>query len=91
MRYFLFKGGTPYCGCDFEDVRALPDEVTEQELDALASEMAYENGETYSYCHTGWDEEFEDEEDEESYFGDCYCNWREMTEEEYAEWKKENE
>lgn len=90
MRYIKFSGGTDYCGTEFEDIQAFEDSVTDSELDEQAEEMARENGESYSYLHTGWEDEFEDEDDEEAYFAGCYCNWEEVSYEEYAQYMRDN-
>ena len=57
----------------------------EEHLNALAEEYNQENAETYSYLATGWEEDFETDEDEENYYYDCTCYWEEITEEEYSE------
>ena len=40
MKYYAFKGSTPYCGADFEEYVAFGDEVTEKELADYAEELA---------------------------------------------------
>lgn len=51
----------------------------------FTAELAADNGETYSYVATGWGEDFETEQDEESYYENLYCEWEEVSEEEYEE------
>lgn len=82
-RYFKFTANTPYCGTENTEYLELSDTVTEAELNEIAAEMAHENGESYDYLHTGWDEDFEDEEDEQWYYDSCTCNWEEVTVDEF--------
>ena len=69
MIYVRFFGGNGYCGCDYEEYHAYDnDDVTEAELEQIAIDMAYENAEQYEYVVTGWQEDWESEEDRESYY-----------------------
>lgn len=88
MRYIKFTGGTGYCGCDIEEYCEYDDSITDSELDSVAEEMAYEQGETYGYVATGWGEDWECEEDREAYFEGCSCEWEEISKEEYEENKR---
>lgn len=83
MRYIRFTGGTGYCGCDIEEYIAYDDIIDDEDLDEIAEEMAYDNGESYEYVVIGWDEEWESEEDRENYFANCWCNWEEISKEEF--------
>lgn len=96
MRYIRIKGGTGYCGQDFEDF--LKTEMTDEELDELVGEMAQENAEQYDYTIWGWGvyaaEEYAEENDvsveeaeqmKEDYYIDAYAYWEEITKEEYEE------
>lgn len=83
MRWIKFEGGAPYCGTEFEDIAVFDNDTPDSEINEYAEELAHDNGETYSYLHTGWEGDFEDEDDEESYYEDCWCNWEEITQEKY--------
>lgn len=96
MRYIRIKGGTGYCGQDFEDF--LKTEMTDEELNELIGEMAQENAEQYDYTVWGWGvytaEEYAEENDvsveeaeqmKEDYYADAYADWEEITKEEYEE------
>ena len=96
MRYIKLKAGTGFCGCDFTKFHVFDDSVIDDELDDIADEYATDNG--YSYLDIERDyyiyrEDFDSEEEyedayyqaEEWYFEDCYCNWTELTREEYLE------
>lgn len=89
MRYIKFSGGTGYCGCGFEEVEEFPDSASDTFLDGLASDKAYDNGESFTYCATGWGEDFESEQDEQDYYESCYCDWKEISKEEYERILKE--
>ena len=86
MKYFRFTANTPYAGTTNDYYFAVEDNAaTEDFLDECAEEFAYENGETFEYLATGWDEDFETEKDREAYYADCYCDYEEITKEEYEE------
>lgn len=86
MKYYVFKGGTPYCGTDFEEYVAFGDEVTEKELADYAEELAIGQADSFEYLVTGWDNENEyNEEDLEYFRNDTIENtyWEEISKEEY--------
>lgn len=86
MKYYVFKGSTPYCGTDFEEYVTFGDEVTEKELADYAEELAMGQADSFEYLVTGWDNENEyDEEDLEYFRNDTLENtyWEEISEEEY--------
>lgn len=89
MRYIKFIGGNGYCGCDIEEYELYDDSVTDEELDLVAEELARENGAMFEYVATGWGDRFESEEEEEDYYNSCWCNWEEITKEEYEEMEEE--
>ena len=84
-RYIYFTGGTGYCGCDFEEVMEYPDGTPDEILDIDAQEKAIDNGESFEHVATGWDDDFETDEEREDYYAECWCNWTEITKEEYDE------
>ena len=60
---------TPYCGTDtiywvFADHEG---DIPEEEL----NDWVYENAGSFEYLATGWDEDFETEEDREDFYADC--------------------
>lgn len=87
MIYVRFYGGNGYCGCDYEEYVAFNDDIDEQDLDEYSNELCYENAETYEYVVTGWNEDWESEEDREWYYEDAlgYANWDYCSQEEYEE------
>lgn len=85
MRYIKFIGGTDYCGTDFTLVREYEDDWSDADLNEEADELATANGESFEYLATGWDNDFETEEDREAYYEGCYCGWEEISKEEYDE------
>lgn len=90
MRYIRFFGDAGYAGTDYETYHVYDDNRTDEELDQISEELGHLNGEDYAYLHTGWDEDFADEEDEDMYWQDVTWNWEEVTKEAYNEWKAEN-
>ena len=85
MKYIKFYGGNGYCGCDFEQYEVYEDDVTEETLAEIAYDLANDNAQSYEYIVTGWDEDFESEEEKESYYEDIEYGWEEVTKEEYEE------
>ena len=91
MKYYHLSGGNGYCGCDWDEYIAFYDDVSMDEIENYANELAYENAEAYEYVATGWDKDRESEEDSDEYYTrdeyyasiSDYTNWEEVTEEEY--------
>ena len=73
-----------YCGCDISEVLEVENI---EEAEAYAAEGIYDYAESYTYVATGWDEDFESEEEEEDYYENCTFDIEEITEEEYQEEK----
>ena len=73
-----------YCGCDGSEVLEVENI---EEAEAYAAEGIYDYAEPYTYVATGWDEDFESEEEEEAYYENCIFDIEEITEEEYQEEK----
>lgn len=84
MKYYVFVANTPYAENEYY-LKIEEDKI--QDLEALlneyAEEFAHENAEDFEYLATGWYDDFETEEDRENYYNDCYCNYEEITKEEY--------
>ena len=94
MRYFKFSAATPYCGTEEERYLAFPDNVTEEELEEYADDLARENGEGFEYMVFGWDadpvddgEMTQEEYDEQidNFYADCHCEYVEVSKEEFEE------
>lgn len=86
--YVRFFGGNGYCGCDYEEYQCFDSaDITEAELNQMSSDMAYENAETYEYVVTGWDTDWESDEDRADYFDNAlsYCGWDYCSKEEYED------
>lgn len=82
MRYFRFSAETPYAGTQNFYYNSFEDDVTIEELANCADEYAVENGESYDYLIAGWGNKPEQEELDD-YYEECYCDYKEITEEEY--------
>ena len=91
MKYVRFYGGNGYCGCDYEEYHVFDDDMSESEIETYAIELGYENAENYEYVVTGYDEDFETEDDRQQYYEDAlsYCGWDYCTKEEFEENVKE--
>ena len=87
MKYVRFYGGNGYCGCDYEEYVAYDDEHDEVLIEQTATDLAYENAESYEYVVFGWDSQDIDETEREEYYEDTldYCGWEYCSEEEYLE------
>lgn len=71
-----------YCGCDETEVLEVENM---EEAETYANENTYQYGESYEHVATGWDEDFESEEDRDYYYENCTYSIEEITEEEYQE------
>lgn len=71
-----------YCGCDNEEVLEVENI---EEAEAYAQDAIHDYAETYEYVATGWERDFESEEERDSYYEDCSYSIEEITEEEYQE------
>lgn len=88
MKYVRFYGDNGYDGCSYEEYLAFSeDEYDEEELNNMSDEYAQENAETYEYVVTGWNNDWDSEDDKEDYYNSIfdYCGWEYITEEEYKE------
>lgn len=93
MRYFEFHAETPYYGADETELCTYPDDVTEEQLNDDCETWGRNHCEGYEYLATGWDEEWEDEEERDSvvedYWNGCGWGWNELTLDEYLEKREE--
>ena len=92
MKYYKFTSGTPYCGTEGEHYVKSEEPLSQEDLEQIAEEYAEQAYQDYSYLHSGWnDENLEDmtEEEAEEYMenfqADCYCEYEEISREEYEE------
>ena len=87
MKYVRFSGGNGYCGCDYEEYVMFDDDCPEDEIENYSIELAYQNAESFEYVETGWDSDFEDENDREMYYENAlsYCGWDYCSEKEFNE------
>ena len=87
MRYFKFYAEMPYYGTDKTELFTYPDDVTEEQLNDDCDTWGCSHCEEYEYLATGWDEEWEEEEEREAvveqYWNDCGWDWEELDEEEF--------
>lgn len=92
MFYYKFTSGTPYCGTENEYYHKFEEQPSDDELEEMSDEYEQQAYDDYSYLHSGWNEEnLEDmtEEEAEEYMdnfrADCYCEYVEISEDEYNE------
>jgi hypothetical protein len=85
MQYVRLVFDNGYCGCEEENYLAFDDECTEKDINAYAQENLQDYAESYAHVATGWDNDFEDEEDEVYYYESCYYDWDFISKEEWEE------
>ena len=94
MYYYEFTATTPYCGTTNYYYVKYDEQPTQDDLEEICAQYAYENGESFEYLVFGWDAdpvgdgEMTEEEYEQElslYREDCSCEYREISEEEYLE------
>lgn len=83
MKYLKIWDGNGYCGCDFEDIILVDNDMTEDEAYECARDEACDNAESFAYVHFGWDESYTDEEYEEYIENNVECNFEFVTRAEY--------
>lgn len=84
MQYVRICYDNGYAGCCDEHYLAFDDECTEEYINGFVSEGLYDYAESYSHVASGW-EGFENEEDEEYYYENCYYDWEFISKEEWEE------
>ena len=85
MVFVKFTGGDCYCECDFEEYMKFDHDVDEDFLDGCLDDLVADNAQAFEHVVTGWDGDWESEEEEERYYEDCSGSWKIITEEEYLE------
>lgn len=88
-RYIKITAGTPYCGTEEDFFYIVDDDTTEEFINDFAEEILQRHVESFEYLATGWDEDWESEEQKENYYADCYVSWEEISKEEF--WEECNE
>ena len=83
MKYVKFYLDNGYGGTQI-DYASFENEVSEDEIDEMLTELAEDNAEAFEYLAMDGDEWASDEEQEEYYENaSTYCTWAYVTEEEY--------
>lgn len=82
-RYIHFMGETPYAGTSYDEYVKFDDDTPDSEIDCYSDDLCHENAESFEYLETGWDDDWESEEDRENYYESCYGSWEEISKEEY--------
>ena len=85
MKYIRFWAETEFCGTDEESFEDFEDNVTEEELDEYAEDRGIQNAESFEYLATGWDEDFENDDERDNYYASCSWGWEEISKEEFEE------
>ena len=88
MFYYRFRSSAGYCGTEQEFCLSFEEPLTKEEQDDFCEEYSQEAFESFSYLATGWNEDFESEEEEESFREQCECDCIEITQKEYEEWEQ---
>lgn len=72
MYIYEFHVATPYAGTEsiYKEQSETP--IAEIDLNEMLADYVYEKAESFAYLRTGWEEDFEDEEDREMWIADCF-------------------
>ena len=81
MRYIVATYSNGYCGCDVEEYWAFPEDSSDEYISDYLNETIYDYAESYLPCNV----DFEDEQDQEFYYENCYVTWHDLTQEEAEE------
>lgn len=85
MRYIHFWGSAGLSGTDYNILATFPDDTDDGHIEESSQDYAMDNAETYEYLATGWDGDFESEQEREDYYEDALgsCDWEEVSKEEF--------
>lgn len=86
MHYYHFVADTPFIGTENHYFLEVKKPLTEKEIAEECEEYKIDNAGSYSYLVTGWDENWDNEEEMEDYYADCSCYCEEITDPE--EWEE---
>lgn len=82
----IARCGNGYSGCDAEEAFIYNINTTEAEIEEDVRYFAFENAESFSHIHFGWDNEDYTEEEYEEYLNEyTEYEWHYATYEEYLE------
>ena len=81
--YYKLTVWTPFAGTEEEYYFEFDQPVTEKDLEEILDEYIQIHAEGYEYLVTGWEGDFEDEEERDNYYADCGGQWEEIIKEEY--------
>lgn len=91
-RYIIVTRSNGYCGCVSTEYYIFPEGTIDNEINEYIQEGMYDYAQSYEYiAQGGWDEDWEDEEEEQAYYDDCCFDWHDATEEEKEDYKDEFE
>lgn len=79
MYYYHFIADTPYCGTEYHELLETKQLMTQKEIKEYCEDVRIQNAECYSYLETGWEDDWESEEQAEEYFSNCSCYCEEIT------------
>lgn len=79
-KYIYARGGNGYCGCDWDEYLEVDDDLSDEEIDALVDNIAFDWAEGYADRV-----DFESNEDEEEYYENicAYTCWEEISYDEF--------
>lgn len=85
MHYYKFYISTPYCGTDEVEWLVTDAEYDDVTLGDILTDYVVEQAESFAYLRTGWDKDFDSDEDREEWIEDCFeaSSWEEVSKEEY--------
>lgn len=92
MRYIHFFGDAGFCGTDYHYFKKFTDDTSNNVLDEISENYRQDNAESFEYLATGWDGDFEDEQERESYYEGANGAWEELpTKDEYEKMREDYE
>ena len=89
-RYIIATRNNGYCGCDETECYIFPEGTTDKEIDKYIEEGMYDYAENYEYvAQGGWDEDWENEDEAQEYYDNCYFDWHDASENEIEDYEGE--
>ena len=78
-RYIIATRNNGYCGHDETECYIFPEGTTDKEIDNYIEEGMYDYAENFEYL---LGKDWENEDDEQEYYNNCYFDWHDASENE---------
>lgn len=88
VRYIHFFGDAGFCGTEYHCFSKFTDDTHRLFHPELHLRYRLGNAESYEYLATGWNSDFDDDQEREIYYEGANGGWEELTKDRYEEEKE---